>query len=123
LARLAVLGGGFTLEAAEAVCAGGEIAPERLLDLVSGSSRKSLSRCASTGESARYRLLETVRQYGVERLAEFGETDSRQRRHFEYFFALAVEPNPTSRRRAAACGSNDCRRELDNIRQTLAWQS
>jgi predicted ATPase/DNA-binding SARP family transcriptional activator len=121
LARLAVFGGGFTLEGAEAVCADGEIAPDDVLDLVSDLVEKSLVEMRESGDSARYRLLETVRQYASERLAERGETDARHRRHAEFFFALAAEAEPhltTARRRVWI---DRLQAELDNIRQTLTW--
>ena len=74
--------GGWTLEAAEAVCArrghrGGEV-----LDLLTGLVDKSLVACGrSGGPAVRYRLLETVRQYGRERLAESGQDAGLRRRH------------------------------------------
>src|SRR5262245_27948377 len=121
LARLSVFGGGFTLEAAESVCAGGEIAPDDVLDVVSELVEKSLVEMRESGDTARYRLLETVRQYASERLAEIGETDARRRRHAEYFFALVAEAEPhltSSKRRLWV---DRLQSELDNIRQTLTW--
>ncbi|MGH2898874.1 MAG: ATP-binding protein, partial [Solirubrobacteraceae bacterium] len=121
LARLAVFGGGFTLEAAEAVCAGGEIAPDDVLDLVSDLVEKSLVEMREAGDTARYRLLETVRQYASEKLEERGETSERRRLHAEFFFALVAEAEPhltTARRRAWV---DRLQAELDNIRQTLTW--
>ena len=121
LARLGVFGGSFTLEAAEAVCAGGTIAIEDVLDLVSELVEKSLVEMLESGDVARYRLLETVREYAGERLDELGELEERRRSHAVYFVALAAEAEPslTTPERTqwiARLGS-----ELDNIRQTLAW--
>lgn len=120
-ARLSVFGGGFTLEAAEAVCSGGEIAPDDVLDLVSDLVEKSLVEMREARDTARYRLLETVRQYAAERLAERGEVDVCQRRHAEFFFTLVSEAEPhltTARRRHWV---DRLAADLDNIRQTLAW--
>jgi non-specific serine/threonine protein kinase len=120
-ARLAVFGGTFTLEAAEAVCAGGAIALEEVLDLVSELVEKSLVEMVEAGDAARYRLLETVREYATERLAERGELEERRLRHAEFFFALAAEAEPhlTTPRRPQWIARLEA--ELDNFRQTLAW--
>ena len=121
LARLSVFGGGFTLEAAEAVCAGGEIPPDDVLDLVSELVEKSLVEMRESGDTARYRLLETVRQYANERLVERGEADESKKRHAEFFFSLVAEAEPhmlTARRPAWV---DKLQAELDNIRQTLTW--
>jgi predicted ATPase len=73
LRRLAVFAGGWTLEAAEAVCAGGEVAAGTVLDLLSGLVHKSLVQRERHSGGTRYRLLETIRHYAWERLAESGE--------------------------------------------------
>ena len=80
--RLAVFAGGFTLEAAEAVCAGGPIAPEEVLELLLRLVDKSLVMAEeSAGDVERYRLLETLRQYGRERLLAAGEAADLYARH------------------------------------------
>lgn len=120
LARLSVFSG-FTLEAAEAACTGDGIDPEDVLDLVSSLVEKSLVEMHELGDTARYRLLETVRQYGIDRLEEHGETAERQRRHAEFFFSLAMEAQPqftTPRRPQWAARVHA---DFDNMRQTLAW--
>lgn len=121
LARLSVFGGGFTLEAAESVCAGGEIAPDDVLDVVSELVEKSLVEMRESGDTARYRLLETVRQYASERLGEIGETDARRRRHAEYFFSLVAEAEPHLTSSKRRMWMDRLQGELDNIRQTLTW--
>jgi predicted ATPase len=82
-ARLAVFAGGSTLEAAEAV-AGAE------LDVLEALVQKSLVR--HSGE--RFWMLETIREYGLERLDERGEREALGRRHAEWFLALAEEAEP-----------------------------
>jgi predicted ATPase len=82
-ARLAVFAGGCTLDAAEAVAAAE-------LDVLEALVQKSLVR--HTGE--RFWMLETIRSYGVERLAEGGEPDALRRRHAEWFIALAEQAEP-----------------------------
>jgi predicted ATPase/DNA-binding SARP family transcriptional activator len=99
LGRLSVFVGGWTLEAAEAVCAGEGIAAGQILDLLTGLVDKSLAVFESpkvggltdgTG-AGRYRLLEMVRQYASERLQEAGASGRLQARHRDYFLALAEE--------------------------------
>ncbi len=107
LRRASVFAGGWTLAAAEAVCAdrddaeGGAtaagIAPEDVLDLVAALVEKSLVVAQQPDGSGRvrYRMLESIRAYGAERLAEAGESDRTLRAHLGYFldFALAADPH------------------------------
>jgi len=84
--RLAVFPGGWTVESAEAVCAGDGIASDRVLDLLSQLVEKSLAIVDASGE--RYRMLETVRHYAAERLREVhGEAATRER-HLAFFVGL-----------------------------------
>src|SRR5918912_25551 len=71
--RLSVFASGFTLEAAESVCAGEELQRDEVLELLSGLVDKSLVVAQDPDGTARYRLLETIRQYGREKLEEAGE--------------------------------------------------
>jgi predicted ATPase/class 3 adenylate cyclase len=87
LRRLAVFAGGWTLEAAEAVGAGSEIQHIEVLEILTALVEKSLVVVAKSG--ARYRLLETVRQYAQERLDESGETDTTRTRHLAFYLTLA----------------------------------
>jgi DNA-binding SARP family transcriptional activator len=121
LARLAVFGGDFTLEAAEQVCSGGDLALDDVLDLVAELVEKSLVQMSEADGTARYRLLETIRQYGVERLAERGETDMLQRRHAEFFLSLVERAEPHFTTVARPLWARRLQDELDNLRQALAW--
>ncbi|HEX8693340.1 MAG TPA: BTAD domain-containing putative transcriptional regulator [Longimicrobium sp.] len=94
LERLSVFAGGFTIDAAEAVCAGEEVEPFEVLDLLSALVDKSLVAMQEQGGAARCRLLETVRQYAGERLRQAGEEERWRRRHLEHFLALAEEAEP-----------------------------
>jgi predicted ATPase/DNA-binding SARP family transcriptional activator len=112
--RLAVFAGGFTLEAAEEVCADGAIARRRVVDLLARLVEKSLV----VAEGERFRLLDTVRQYAAERL-EAAERDTVGLRHLDWCFALAEEHDPLSagpRRSLKVLES-----EHDNLRAGLAW--
>jgi len=95
LRRLAVFRGGATPDTAEQVCArGGE--PGGVIDLIASLVDKSL--VTATGETdVRYYLLETVRAYAAERLAEAGEQDQVQAAHASYFLGLAEEAEPELR--------------------------
>jgi predicted ATPase/DNA-binding SARP family transcriptional activator len=94
LRRLAVFAGGFTLESAETVCSGAPLEAEDILDGVAALVDKSLIVMEAGDGLARYRLLETVRQYALERLSEAGETGALERRHAEYFLAIAEAAAP-----------------------------
>src|SRR5262249_14432356 len=110
LARLSVFAGGWTLEAAEAVCSdecGGmsdestQTHPSALiihrfevLDLLMALADKSLVIAEEQGEATRYRLLETVRQYARDRLVEAEEGERVRGSHRDYFLALAEEIAP-----------------------------
>ena len=96
LARLAVFAGGCTLEAAETVCGGDGIDPDTVFELLASLVARSLVVTEEHGPETRYRLLETIRQYGEERLTEAGETDRWQARHADYY-AGVLRTNPASR--------------------------
>ena len=90
LARLAVFAGGCTREAAEAICAGGPIDGRAVLGLLTSLVARSLVVAERGGLDTRYRLLETIREYGEERLVEHRETDSLRERHARYYADLAL---------------------------------
>jgi predicted ATPase/DNA-binding CsgD family transcriptional regulator len=92
--RLAVFAGGFTLGEAEAVCAGEGLGRGEVLDLLTSLVDKSLVLVAERDGEARYRLLETVRQYASEKLDRAGEHDAVGRRHAEFFVELAERAAP-----------------------------
>ena len=79
--RLSVFAGGFGLEAAEAVCSGAGLERERIVDLIGRLVDRSILTMAPRGRHGRYRLLETVRLYGTERLREAGEDRELRQRH------------------------------------------
>ncbi len=94
LRRLSIFSGGATLEAVEQVCAGPGLPIDRVLDLLTALVDKSL--VLLTGD--RYRLLETIKAYGRERLAEAGESDRVRDAFVEWFTRLAEAAEPHLRR-------------------------
>jgi predicted ATPase/class 3 adenylate cyclase len=95
LRRLSVFAGGFTVEAAEAVCVSDTIASFTFLNILASLSDKSLVQ-ADIGEATRYHLNETIRQYAGERLAEDGDDLARSSReaHAGFFLKLAERVSP-----------------------------
>jgi predicted ATPase len=79
--RLSVFAGSFGLVAADDVCSGAGLEPARILDLIASLVRKSILTMGHGSRRGRYRLLETLRLYGAERLAEAGEDAELARRH------------------------------------------
>ncbi len=92
--RLGVFTGGFTIEAAEAVAAGGAVTAADVLDLLSGLVEKSLVLLETEALEARYRMLETIRQFARERLEEAGEAAALGRIHARFFIARAQAAEP-----------------------------
>jgi predicted ATPase/DNA-binding CsgD family transcriptional regulator len=119
--RLSVFAGGFTLEAAEMVCAGEDI-EEDVLDLLSHLIDKSLvSVTEDGGTEARYRLLETVRQYASEQLEESDEAGEVRHKHAVWFLALADRAEPELKRRQQVVWLARLEREHDNLRAAMRW--
>jgi len=122
LRRTSVFTAGFTLEAVEEVCAGQTIQKAQILDLLSRLVDKSLVIVEGTdGGEPRYRLLETVRQYAADRLAESGEATPVRLRHRDRFLALAEEAEQGLRGPEQEAWTARLAIELDNLRAVLDW--
>ena len=91
-APFAVFAGGWTLEAAESVASGNGIDESSVLDLLSRLVEKSLVELEAVGE--RYRLLESVRDYALEKLRASSEEDATRTRHLEFYLALTGKARP-----------------------------
>lgn len=91
--RVSVFAGGFTLDAAEEVCAGEGIERGEVLDVVAGLVDKSILTRDEQGWNARarYQVLDIIRHYGADRLRAMGEQDVWQRRHRDYFLGMAEQ--------------------------------
>jgi predicted ATPase/DNA-binding CsgD family transcriptional regulator len=88
-ARLSVFAGGFELDAAEGICADDRLAADDVLELLAALASKSILTVAHGKSVARYRLPETLREYGQERLQESGEYTTMRRRHRDWYEQLA----------------------------------
>jgi predicted ATPase/class 3 adenylate cyclase len=121
LRRLAVFAGGFTLEAAEEVCAGDGIERHAVLDLLAGLIDKSLVQADVGGAEGRYWLLETIRFFARGRLAEAGEAARIQDRHRDHFLALAERAEPDFARADGLARLDELQREWDNLAAAVEW--
>jgi len=117
LARLAVFARGWTLEAAEGVCAGNGLERDDILDLLAHLVDKSLVIKQERAGSARYAMLETIREYARDKLVESGEAQIVRARHFDHFFRLlergAEVPGGIEGRRLAG--------DYENLLAALEW--
>jgi predicted ATPase/DNA-binding CsgD family transcriptional regulator len=120
--RLAVFVGGCTLEAAEAICnAQGDLGVD-VLDAVAGLVDKNLlQQEAEIDGEPRLLILETIREYAVERLAESGETEAIQRRHATFFLAVAEQSDLSLRSAEQSTWRRRLEVEHDNLRAALRW--
>jgi predicted ATPase len=122
LRRLAVFAGGWTLEAAEEVCAGENIEADEVLDLLTGLVDKSLVVADAQDSAQRYRLLETIRQYAAGKLAASGEAADLARHHARwYMMALVGEATPDVPHLDELDRLAWLDREVDNLRAALRW--
>jgi len=118
--RLAVFAGGFELDSAEGICAGG-LEPEALLDVIASLVDKSILIREEAGDVVRYRLLDTLRDYGLERLRESGEVEEMRRKHRDWYERLASDA------RSGWIGPRQLRwvarlnREQPNLRDALEY--
>jgi predicted ATPase/DNA-binding winged helix-turn-helix (wHTH) protein len=121
LRRLAVFAGVFRLEAASAVIASPEIAPAEVVDGIANLVAKSLVTLVAGGTVARYRLLDTMRAYGLEKLAESGEREWLARRHAEHCRDLIERAEAEWETRPTAAWPAEYAAEIDNLRAALDW--
>lgn len=121
LCRSSVFTGGWTLPAIEAVCSSEETPVEEVEPLLLSLVDKSLVMPDEREGKTRYRLLETVRQYGLDKLMERGEGILLRERHRDYFLQFAVRNAPLLMGPQQAEALNRFETEHDNIRRALEW--
>ncbi len=117
---LSVFAGGWTLEAAEEVCAGEGIESQEVLDLLTSLVDKSLVVAEERAAVTRYRFLETVHQYATEHLQGLGKDAHWCRRHLAHFLALAEAAEPQLTGKDQQAWLDRLETEHDNLRLALA---
>lgn len=119
-ARLSVFAGTFGLDAAEHVCSGDDLPPVEVLDLLAGLVDRSLVQVEEGRGEARYRLLESIRVYARDRLADLGDPAEVRTRHLEYFIGVA---NDASVGLAADFHATfaGLKMDVDNLRAAMDW--
>ncbi len=125
LRRVAVFSGGWTLEAATAICSDDDLQAWDLLDYLTSLVDKSLVAAelsdAGDGSKLRYRLLESTRQYASEKLTAGGERDRLRRMHAEYFLEFAERQDREWSRTPSRAWNARVQTEIDNLRTALDW--
>lgn len=120
--RLSVFAGGATLEGVESVCSGEGLTEDVVLDLMTQLVDRSLVIPEEgAGGTARYRLLETLREYGKERLVAAGSDAVYRERHAAYFLRLAEAASPELMGPSQRAWLDRLEEEHDNFRHALAW--
>jgi predicted ATPase/DNA-binding CsgD family transcriptional regulator len=118
--RLAVFAGGFTLDAARAVGAGGLVGRDDVLNALGRLVDKSLVVAEDCAGEARYRLLETIRQYADDRLHEAGEAVAARDRHLDHYLSVVEAAEPDLERDKDAWRT-PLEVEHENLRAALNW--
>jgi predicted ATPase/class 3 adenylate cyclase len=119
--RLAVFGGGWTLDAATAICADETIEDWTILDLLQSLVDKSMVVAELSGSEQRYRLLESTRQYAHELLEKSGELEPMQTRHAAYFLDYARQVADRFWTTPTKAWIALLQPENDNLRGALDW--
>jgi predicted ATPase/DNA-binding CsgD family transcriptional regulator len=119
--RASVFVAGLDLEAAEEVCSGEGIAREEVLDLVAGLVEKSVLVREEHPGGVRYRMLDTIRQYGRERLVASGQEQAIQRRHRDHYRDVAARAAEELFRSAQVAWYARLRREHADLRAALEY--
>jgi non-specific serine/threonine protein kinase len=123
LRRVAVFAGGWTLASAEQVCAGNGINASDVLEQLTSLVDKSLVVTDEQAGTTRYRMLETLRQYAVDRLRESGEEGQWRGSHLAHFVTLAEEFHEEKDGAKQQSWLTRIASEHDNLRAALAWSA
>lgn len=121
LNRLSVFVGGFTLASATAVCAGPAVERDQVFDALDSLVAKSLVVVEVRNATTRYRLLETIRQFGLEELHASGEADALQRRYAMHFSDTLIEHVVALGESEHPVGFLWMEAEFDNLRAAFEW--
>jgi predicted ATPase/DNA-binding CsgD family transcriptional regulator len=120
-ARLGVFAGGWTLDAAEAVCSVPPLPADQIAALLATLADKSLVHVEVAGQVGRYRLLEVIRAFAEERLAEAGELEDMRARHAGYYAGRAERAGPMLLGPAQAAWADWLDQETGNLRAARRW--
>jgi predicted ATPase/class 3 adenylate cyclase len=113
--------GGWTLEASVAVCAGVDVDRYDIVELLGRLVDKSLCLIDGEGSDPRYRLLETIRQYGFEKLAETSEGQVVRARHRDFYLGFAEDAEPRLQGPEQVAWLQRLEADHDNLRAALRW--
>ncbi len=119
--RIAIFAGGFRLEDAETLCAADGLGAFDLLDRLAGLIDKSLALVDQQRGEDRYRMLETLRTFGLERSRARGQLAGLTERYIAHYRELAEEAQPALAGAAQSLWLNRLEVEHDNLRAALAW--
>jgi len=121
LRRLSVFSGWCTLDAVESICSDKDTAQEDILDLLTSLVDKSLVIAEQVHGEARYRLLETVREYSRDGLVEAGEAVDFRNRHLRWYAALMERAEPELQGPRQETWLTRLEAEHENVRGALEW--
>jgi predicted ATPase/transcriptional regulator with XRE-family HTH domain len=120
--RLAVFAAGFSLEAVMAICSDEGIDEWRIVELLGSLVDKSLVTAEQCHAAQRYRMLETVRAYALEKAYDANDVGTFSRRHAEYYTALAERAQAAFKTAPSAVAwAASLDEELENVRAGLDW--
>jgi predicted ATPase/class 3 adenylate cyclase len=117
--RLSVFAGGWTLDAAAAVCRPSELGLDELTGIETLLDQSLIRRAEGRAGEQRFAMLETIREFAAERLADGHEAEDVARRHAEHFTAFAEQLEPELTQSAGAVDQME--HDHDNLRAALAW--
>ena len=121
LRRLAVFAGGFTMDAVDEICSGGDVDGADCVELIARLVSRSLVCAEADPDGTRYHLLETIRDYGRERLIAAGEAASTSARHLGWCLALAERAEAELTGPSQHTWLDRLETEHDNMRAALRW--
>jgi predicted ATPase/class 3 adenylate cyclase len=121
LRRLSVFAGGWTMEAAQAVCSDAKVSTESVSEALDSLVQKQLVLSNEQGDETRYRMLDSLREYAERRLEQSKETVKVRERHQNYFLDLAERAVPFLNSPQQEEWLSQLDREEDNLRTALFW--
>jgi predicted ATPase/class 3 adenylate cyclase len=119
--KLAIFGGSFSLDAAEAVCSGDGIEDNEVLDVVASLVDKSLLVAETDGRTERYKLLESLRAYGWEKLKSREDPQQLAGRHANYYKRVALNADQAYGAKPDSVWLESVEPDVDNFRTALEW--